>query len=89
VPPRAFTPPPKVTSAVVHIRPADQPPGVTPAQLEALTAAAFAQRRKMLRQSLKALTTDPAALLESAGIDPTRRPETLSIAEFLELARRT
>ena len=87
VSPRAFTPPPKVTSAVVGIRPADQPEGVAPARLEAITAAAFAQRRKMLRQSLKAVTADPAALLAGAGIDPARRAETLSITEFLALAR--
>jgi 16S rRNA (adenine1518-N6/adenine1519-N6)-dimethyltransferase len=87
VSPRAFTPPPKVTSAVVQIRPAEQPPGVAPARLEAVTAAAFAQRRKMLRQSLKAVTPDPAALLAAVGIDPARRAETLSVREFLALAR--
>jgi 16S rRNA (adenine1518-N6/adenine1519-N6)-dimethyltransferase len=76
-----------VTSAVVHIRPSEQPPGVAPARLEAITAAAFAQRRKMLRQSLKAVTADPPALLAAAGIDPVRRAETLSVAEFLALAR--
>ena len=87
VSPRAFTPPPKVTSSVVRIRPADQPPGIVPAPLEAITAAAFGQRRKMLRQSLKALAADPGPLLNAAGIDPTRRAETLSLAEFLALAR--
>jgi 16S rRNA (adenine1518-N6/adenine1519-N6)-dimethyltransferase len=87
VSPRAFTPAPKVSSAVVRIRPTDQPPGVSPARLEAVTAAAFAQRRKMLRQSLKAVAGDPAPLLSHAGIDPTRRAETLSIDEFLALAR--
>ena len=87
VSPRAFTPPPKVTSAVVHLRPAEAPPGIAPARLEAITAAAFAQRRKMLRQSLKAVTPDPQALLAAAGIDPARRAETLSVAEFLALAR--
>ena len=87
VSPRAFTPPPKVTSAVVHLRPGDQPPDVMPARLEAITAAAFGQRRKMLRQSLKAVTADPAALLAEAGIDPVRRAETLSVSEFLALAR--
>ena len=89
VSPRAFTPPPKVTSAVVHIVPAEQPAGVDPARLEALTAAAFAQRRKMLRQSLKGLKglKNPSAFLEANGIDPTRRAETLSIAEFVHLAR--
>ena len=82
----AFTPPPKVMSAVIHIVPDPQPEGVTPAVLERLTAAAFGQRRKMLRQSLKGL---PGALeaLESVGIDPARRAETLSVAEFVGLAK--
>jgi 16S rRNA (adenine1518-N6/adenine1519-N6)-dimethyltransferase len=82
----AFTPPPKVMSAVVHIVPATQPEGVDPALLERVTGAAFGQRRKMLRQSLKSL---PGAveLLETLGIDPTRRAETLSIAEFVGIAR--
>ena len=82
----AFTPPPKVMSAVVHITPAEQPEGVRLPTLERLTAAAFGQRRKMLRQSLKGV---PGALDAAAaiGIDPTRRAETVTIAEFLELAR--
>jgi 16S rRNA (adenine1518-N6/adenine1519-N6)-dimethyltransferase len=87
VAPRAFTPPPKVTSSVVRICPAAQPPGIVPARLEAVTAAAFGQRRKMLRQSLRALGVDPGPLMAAAGIDPTRRAETVSIDEFLELAR--
>jgi len=82
----AFVPPPKVMSAVVHIRPAAQPEGVSPATLERLTAAAFGQRRKMLRQSLKSL---PGALgaLETLGIDPARRAETLDVGEFVAIAR--
>ncbi|MCJ8190039.1 16S rRNA (adenine(1518)-N(6)/adenine(1519)-N(6))-dimethyltransferase RsmA [Sphingomicrobium aestuariivivum] len=82
----AFVPPPKVASAVVHIVPAEQPEGVEPKQLSKLTAAAFGQRRKMLRQSLKGM---PGALeaLEKVGIDPTRRAETVSVDEFVELAR--
>ncbi len=88
VSPRAFTPPPKVTSAVVHVTPAAQPEGVVPARLEALTASAFAQRRKMLRQSLKGVAADPIGLLAACGIDPTRRAESLSIDEFLALARK-
>lgn len=82
----AFTPPPKVMSAVVHIVPADAPPGVRAATLEALTAAAFGQRRKMLRQSLKGL---PGALdaLEQVGIDSARRAETLAVADFVAVAR--
>lgn len=87
VSPGAFTPPPKVTSAVVRIQPAEQPHGIVPARLEALTAAAFAQRRKMLRQSLKAVAADPGPLLAATSIDPARRAETLSVAEFLALAR--
>ncbi len=84
----AFTPPPKVMSAVVHITPAAMPAGVELAMLERLTAAAFGQRRKMLRQSLKSV---PAALagLESIGIDSTRRAETVSVSEWVELARLT
>jgi len=82
----AFVPPPKVMSAVVHIVPKPAPEGVRADVLEALTAAAFGQRRKMLRQSLKGL---PGALeaLEKVGIDPQRRAETLSVEEFVELAR--
>ena len=82
----AFVPPPKVASAVVHIVPADMPAGVSPKVMERLTAAAFGQRRKMLRQSLKAL---PGALdaLEQLGIDPQRRAETLAIGEYVAVAR--
>jgi len=82
----AFVPPPKVMSAVVHIVPKAAPEGVRAATLEALTAAAFGQRRKMLRQSLKGL---PGALeaLEAVGIDPQRRAETLSVEEFVTVAR--
>lgn len=87
VPAQAFTPAPKVTSSVVHIRPTEAPANVDEERLQALTAAAFAQRRKMLRQSLKGVTDDPLALLERAGIEPTRRPETLEIADFLALVR--
>lgn len=82
----AFTPPPKVMSAVVHIRPKAAPEGVDARILERLTAAAFGQRRKMLRQSLKSV---PGALeaLEQCGIDPQRRAETVSVEEFVALAR--
>lgn len=82
----AFTPPPKVMSAVVHIVPAEAPPGVRSAVLERLTAAAFGQRRKMLRQSLKGV---PGALdaLDTLGIDLTRRAETVTVAEFVAIAR--
>jgi 16S rRNA (adenine1518-N6/adenine1519-N6)-dimethyltransferase len=82
----AFTPPPKVMSAVVHIMPGTAPGGVSMKTLEHLTAAAFGQRRKMLRQSLKAV---PGGLdaLASTGIATDRRPETVQIAEWLALAR--
>jgi 16S rRNA (adenine1518-N6/adenine1519-N6)-dimethyltransferase len=83
----AFVPPPKVMSAVIHIVPGAQPEGVTAATLERLTAAAFGQRRKMLRGSLKGLPGALAAL-EGLGIDPERRAETLAVADFVEIARR-
>jgi len=82
----AFTPAPKVMSAIVHVEPAEQPPGVSARVLEKVTEAAFGQRRKMLRQSLKPLPGAIAAL-ETLGIDPRRRAETLSVAEFVEIAR--
>jgi 16S rRNA (adenine1518-N6/adenine1519-N6)-dimethyltransferase len=82
----AFTPPPKVMSAVVHITPDDAPEGVVFTTLEKLTAAAFGQRRKMLRQSLKSVHGALDAL-ERVGIDSSRRAETVSIEEFVALAR--
>jgi 16S rRNA (adenine1518-N6/adenine1519-N6)-dimethyltransferase len=83
----AFVPPPKVTSAVVHLVPAAQADGVEVATIEALTAAAFGQRRKMLRQSLKTMVGAVEALA-GEGIDPARRAETLSVDEFVGVARR-
>ncbi|HET7816386.1 MAG TPA: 16S rRNA (adenine(1518)-N(6)/adenine(1519)-N(6))-dimethyltransferase RsmA [Sphingomicrobium sp.] len=82
----AFVPPPKVMSAVVHIVPAAQPPGVDPAMIARLTEFAFGQRRKMLRSSLRNL---PGALdvLAKLGIDAERRAETLSVAEYVAMAR--
>lgn len=82
----AFVPPPKVTSAVVHIMPAAQPEGIDPAVMERLTEAAFGQRRKMLRSSLKAM---PGAVeaAQGCGIDTQRRAETLSVSEWLGLGR--
>jgi 16S rRNA (adenine1518-N6/adenine1519-N6)-dimethyltransferase len=86
LPPSAFTPPPKVTSSVVRLVPRPQPlPGRLEA-LEAVTQAAFAQRRKMVRQSLKALGMDMALLCAAAGLDGSERPETLPIETFLALA---
>ena len=82
----SFVPPPKVMSAVVHLTPAPMPPGVSHLILEQLTAAAFGQRRKMLRQSLKNV---PHALdaLATLNIDPARRAETLSVEDFVQTAR--
>jgi 16S rRNA (adenine1518-N6/adenine1519-N6)-dimethyltransferase len=86
LPAAAFTPPPKVASAVVHLVPrADQPPRDLFAAMERVTAAAFGQRRKMLRSALRSLGA-AEALLAKAGIDPARRAETLSVAEFERLA---
>lgn len=81
----AFTPPPKVMSAIVHVEPAAMPAGVSARMLERVTEAAFGQRRKMLRQSLKGL---PGALdaLDALGIDPARRAETLTVADFVAIA---
>ena len=84
VPPQAFTPPPKVTSSVVHLVPKSDPLPCSASNLEKVTHAAFGQRRKMLRQSLKPLGGE--ALLQKAGIDPSRRAETLSVEEFCRLA---
>ena len=81
----AFTPPPKVTSAVVSVTPAAPDSAVRPETLERVTAAAFGQRRKMLRQSLKPLG-GAEALLAEAGISGERRAETLTIGEFCALA---
>ncbi len=83
----AFTPPPKVQSAVVHIEPTAMPAGVSAKIVERVTAAAFGQRRKMLRQSLKGL---PGAIdaLEVLGIEQTRRAETLTIDEFVNIAKK-
>ncbi|MFB2551133.1 16S rRNA (adenine(1518)-N(6)/adenine(1519)-N(6))-dimethyltransferase RsmA [Ensifer soli] len=84
VPPQAFTPPPKVTSSVVHLEPVAEPIDCAVERLEKVTQAAFGQRRKMLRQSLKPLGGE--ALLARAGIDPQRRAETLTVGEFCRLA---
>ena len=84
VPREAFTPPPKITSAVVHLTPRSAPLACEATRLARVTQAAFGQRRKMLRQSLKALGGE--TLLDKTGIEPTRRAETLSIAEFVALA---
>ncbi|MEO0907900.1 MAG: 16S rRNA (adenine(1518)-N(6)/adenine(1519)-N(6))-dimethyltransferase RsmA [Pseudomonadota bacterium] len=82
----AFTPPPKVMSAIVHITASNAPEGVSARTLGKVTEAAFGQRRKMLRQSLKGMAGALDAL-DAIGIEPTRRAETLSVAEFTALAR--
>jgi 16S rRNA (adenine1518-N6/adenine1519-N6)-dimethyltransferase len=85
VPARAFTPPPKVESAVVRLTPRpDRPPAPRLDALQKLTAAAFGQRRKMLRASLKALGGEP--LIEAAGLNPQARAETVDVEGFLRLA---
>lgn len=88
VPAGAFTPPPKVTSAILLARIRSTPREDVPlAVLEKVVASAFNHRRKMLRQSLKSLGVDPIALCEKAGIDPTLRAEQCDLAMFARLAR--
>lgn len=91
VPPSAFVPPPKVTSSIVHLIPRDKPAPARMATLAAVTQAAFGQRRKMLRQSLKSLdlsgtNTDVAAMIEQAGLLPTARAEEIAVDGFVRLA---
>jgi len=83
----AFVPPPKVTSSVVELVPRENPLVCERGALERVTEAAFGQRRKMLRQSLKSLGTDPSALLDAARIEPTARAEEVPIEGFVALAR--
>jgi 16S rRNA (adenine1518-N6/adenine1519-N6)-dimethyltransferase len=85
--PSAFVPPPKVTSSVVRLIPRETPLACDRKLLEQVAAAAFGQRRKMLRQSLKALGADPARLAAAAGVDATRRAETVPISGFVAMAR--
>jgi 16S rRNA (adenine1518-N6/adenine1519-N6)-dimethyltransferase len=86
VAPSAFVPPPKVTSSVVRLIPREQPLACDARALQRVTEAAFGQRRKMLRQSLKSLGTDTAALLAEAGIEPTARAEEIAVEGFVRLA---
>jgi 16S rRNA (adenine1518-N6/adenine1519-N6)-dimethyltransferase len=86
VPAAAFTPPPKVASAVVELVPRAAPLACDGKLLGAITQAAFGQRRKMLRQSLKGLGVDPLDLLGRAGIEPTKRAEEIDVSGFVELA---
>jgi 16S rRNA (adenine1518-N6/adenine1519-N6)-dimethyltransferase len=85
--PAAFVPQPKVTSSVVRLLPRDRPEPCDRRALEQVAAAAFGQRRKMLRQSLKSLAVDPARLSAAADVDPTRRAETVPISGFVAMAR--
>ncbi len=88
LPPEAFTPPPKVRSAVVHLSPLEAPRSAAdPAQLSRVVAMAFNQRRKMLRSALKPLGGDVEALISGAGLTPTDRAEQIDIAGFAALAR--
>ena len=86
VAPSAFVPPPKVTSSVVRLVPRAVPLPCVRATLERVTAAAFGQRRKMLRQSLRALGCDALAILAAAGVDPMARAEEISVEGFVALA---
>jgi 16S rRNA (adenine1518-N6/adenine1519-N6)-dimethyltransferase len=86
IPARAFTPPPKVTSSVVQLIPLPRPVPADAATMERVVAAAFGQRRKMLRQSLKSLGVDPLPLLATAGIAETQRAEEIDVAGFAALA---
>jgi 16S rRNA (adenine1518-N6/adenine1519-N6)-dimethyltransferase len=86
VAPSAFVPPPKVTSSVVRLLPRVSPLSCSVTALERITAAAFGQRRKMLRQSLRALVPDPQPILAAAGIDPTARAEEIPVEGFVALA---
>jgi 16S rRNA (adenine1518-N6/adenine1519-N6)-dimethyltransferase len=85
--PAAFVPQPKVTSSVVRLVPRAAPEPCDRRALEQVTAAAFGQRRKMLRQSLKSLAADPARLAAAAQLDPTRRAETIPVSGFVAMAR--
>jgi 16S rRNA (adenine1518-N6/adenine1519-N6)-dimethyltransferase len=83
----AFVPPPKVKSSLLHLVPRSAPMPCDRAALEAVTQAAFGQRRKMLRQSLRSLGVEPAQLIAVAGLDPTARAEEISVEQFVFLAR--
>ena len=85
--PAAFVPQPKVTSSVVRLKPRPAPEPCDRRLLEQVAAAAFGQRRKMLRQSLKSLSADPARLAAAAQVDPTRRAETIPVSGFVAMAR--
>jgi 16S rRNA (adenine1518-N6/adenine1519-N6)-dimethyltransferase len=87
VAPSAFVPPPKVTSSVVRLTPRPEPLACDSVALQRVTEAAFGQRRKMLRQSLKSLGVEPLPLIAAAGLEPTARAEDVPIEGFVNLAR--
>jgi 16S rRNA (adenine1518-N6/adenine1519-N6)-dimethyltransferase len=86
VPPSAFVPPPKITSSVVHLTPRASPLPCRIGALEAVTRAAFGQRRKMLRQSLKSIAPDPAPIIRAAGLEETIRAENIPVEGYVALA---
>lgn len=86
VPPSAFVPPPKITSSIVHLTPREKPLPCRIGALEAVTRAAFGQRRKMLRQSLKSIAPDPSAIIAAAGLEETIRAENVPVEGYVALA---
>lgn len=86
VPPSAFVPPPKITSSIVHLTPKPSPRPCRIGALETVTRAAFGQRRKMLRQSLKAIAPDPAVLIAAAGLEETARAENVPVEGYVALS---
>jgi 16S rRNA (adenine1518-N6/adenine1519-N6)-dimethyltransferase len=86
VPPSAFVPPPKITSSIVHLTPRPDPLPCRIGTLEALTRAAFGQRRKMLRQSLKSLMPEPSPVIAAAGLEETIRAENVPVDGYVALA---
>lgn len=86
VPKSAFVPQPKITSSIVQLTPRPQPEPCDRRLLERVTLAAFGQRRKMLRQSLKAVLAEPAPMIEAAGLSPTMRAEEVPVSGFVALA---
>jgi 16S rRNA (adenine1518-N6/adenine1519-N6)-dimethyltransferase len=86
VPPSAFVPPPKITSSVVHLIPRINPLPCRIGALEAVTRAAFGQRRKMLRQSLKSIAQDPSAIISATGLEETTRAENIPVDGYVALA---
>ena len=86
VPPSAFVPPPKITSSIVHLTPTQDPLPCRIGALEAVTRAAFGQRRKMLRQSLKSIAPEPSAIIAAAGLEETTRAENVPVEGFVALA---